>query len=34
MSAQPAFVDFEGKPFRTMEISLPLIVNDMFSEVA
>jgi hypothetical protein len=34
MSAQPAFVDFEGKPFRTMEISLPILINDLFAEVA
>ena len=34
MTAQPAYVDFEGKPFRTVEISLPLVINDMFSEVA
>lgn len=34
MSAQPAYVDFEGKPFRTVEIQVPLIINDMFAEVA
>ena len=34
MSAQPAYVDFEGKPFRTMEIQLPIVINDMFSESA
>jgi hypothetical protein len=34
MSAQPAYVDFEGKPFRTIEISVPLIINDAFAEAA
>jgi hypothetical protein len=34
MSAQPAYVDFEGKPFRVVEISLPIVINDMFSEAA
>ena len=34
MSAQPAYVDFEGKPFRTVEISLPILIDDLFSEVA
>ena len=34
MSAQPAYVDFEGKPFRIIEISLPIIINDLFAEVA
>ena len=34
MSAQPAYVDFEGKPFRVIEISLPIIINDMFAESA
>ena len=34
MSAQPAYVDFEGKPFRVIEISLPIIVNDAFAEAA
>lgn len=32
MSAQPAYVEFEGKPFRTVEISLPILINDMFAE--
>jgi hypothetical protein len=32
--AQPAWVDFEGKPFRVIEIAVPLVINDMFSEVA
>ena len=34
MSAQPAYVDFEGKPFRVVEISLPIVINDMFAESA
>lgn len=34
MSAQPAYVDFEGKPCRVAEISLPLVINDAFAEVA
>jgi hypothetical protein len=34
MSAQPAWVDFEGKPYRVMEIQLPIVINDMFQEVA
>ncbi len=34
MSAQPAYVDFEGKPFRTVEIQLPIVINDMFTEAA
>ena len=34
MTANPAYVDFEGKPFRTVEIQLPIVINDMFSEVA
>ena len=34
MSAQPAYVDFEGKPFRVVEISIGIVVNDMFTEVA
>jgi hypothetical protein len=32
MSAQPAYVDFEGKPFRIIEISCPIVINDMFAE--
>lgn len=34
MSAQPGYVDFEGKEFRTVAISLPITINDMFAEVA
>lgn len=26
--------DFEGKPFRVIEISLPIVINDLFAEVA
>jgi hypothetical protein len=33
MSAQPAYVDFEGKPFRIVEITCPIVINDMFAEV-
>jgi len=32
MSAQPAWVDFEGKPFRVIEIALPLVINDLWTE--
>jgi hypothetical protein len=34
MDAAPGYVNFEGKEFRTMQISLPLILNDMFEEAA
>lgn len=34
MSAEPGYVNFQGKEFRIMKISLPLIVNDMFAEVS
>ena len=34
MSAQPAYVDFEGKPFRVAEITISLVINDMFAESA
>src|SRR5208282_4673853 len=34
MSAQPAYVDFEGKPFRVIELTCPIVINDMFAEVA
>jgi hypothetical protein len=34
MSAQPAYVDFEGKPFRVVEISVPIVVNDTFLEAS
>jgi hypothetical protein len=34
MSAQPGYVNFEGKEFRTMAITLPIVINDMFMESA
>lgn len=34
LTAQPAYVDFEGKPMRVAEITCPVIVNDTFAEVA
>lgn len=34
MSAQPAYVDFEGKPFRVIEVTVPIVVNDTFTEAA
>lgn len=34
MDAQPGYVNFEGKEFRTMQISVPVVINDMFAEVA
>lgn len=34
MSAAPGYVNFEGKEFRVMSITLPIEVNDMFAEVA
>ena len=34
MSAEPGYVNFEGKEFRTMQISVPIVINDMFEEVA
>jgi hypothetical protein len=34
MSAQPAYVDFEGKPFRVVELTVPVVINDMFAEAA
>jgi hypothetical protein len=34
MSAQPAYVDFEGKPFRVVEVTVPIVVNDTFLEAA
>lgn len=33
MDAQPGYVNFEGKEYRTMQISLPIVINDMFQEV-
>jgi hypothetical protein len=34
LQAQPAYVDFEGKPFRVIEVTCPIVVNDTFAEVA
>jgi hypothetical protein len=34
MQAQPAYVDFEGKPFRVVEISIGIVINDMWAEAA
>ena len=34
MSAEPGYVNFQDKEFRTMQISLPVVINDMFQEVA
>jgi hypothetical protein len=33
MDAQPGYVNFEGKEYRTMQISVPVVINDMFAEV-
>ena len=34
MGAQPGYVDFEGKQLRTAVITLPIIIDDMWAEVA
>ena len=34
MSAQPGYVDFQGKQFRVMQLTVPIVINDMFGEVA
>jgi hypothetical protein len=34
MSAEPAWVEFEGKQFRVVSLTIPIVVNDMFEEVA
>lgn len=34
MDARPGFVKFEGKEYRSVVISLPIVINDMFAEVA
>lgn len=34
MSAQPAYVDFQGQEFRTVVLTVPVIINDMFAEEA
>lgn len=33
LKAEPSYMDFEGKPLRVMEITLPMIVNDAWVEV-
>ena len=34
MSAVPAWVDFGGAMFRVMDISMPIVINDMFTQSA
>jgi hypothetical protein len=34
MQAVPGWVDADGKPFRVVDISLPIVINDMWAEVA
>ena len=34
LKADPAYVLFEGAPFRAQEITLPVIINDAWAEVA
>ena len=34
LSAVPAYVDFEGKPLRVIEITCPVVINDMWAEAA
>lgn len=34
MEAAPGYVNFQGKEFRTMQITLPVVINDMFEEVS
>ena len=34
MSAEPAWTEFEGKQFRVMTLTVPIIINDMFAEEA
>jgi len=34
MDAQPGYVNFEGKEFRTVAIAVPIEINDLFEEVA
>ena len=34
LRADPAYLDQDGKEFRTMVITLPVVVNDMWREVA
>lgn len=34
MGAQPGWINFTGKEFRVMEITSPVLINDMWTEVA
>jgi len=34
MSAVPSYVEIEGKEYRSVEITLPIVINDMFAEAA
>jgi hypothetical protein len=34
MTAQPGYLEFEGKQFRTMALTVPVVINDMWTEVA
>lgn len=33
MSAHPGWIDFQGSQCRAFDITLPLVINDMFAEV-
>ncbi len=34
LTASPAWAEFDGKQFRVMELPVPIVINDMFSEEA
>ena len=34
MSAEPLWADFDGEQFRIMRITVPVVINDMFSQSA
>jgi hypothetical protein len=34
MSAVPGWVELENEPYRVMEITVPIVINDMFAQVA
>jgi hypothetical protein len=34
MNAIPAYVDFSGTPFKVVEITVPIVINDMWAEAA
>jgi hypothetical protein len=34
LTATPAWADFQGAQFRVMELPVPIIINDLFTEVA